>query len=168
MRNAWSKPPFKLMSFLMPLIVISMGFGMSAVLHEFSMLLLVAIAILVTEYLAISMVMRKRMKDTWDSERRLYTNDVVDATNTLVEALRKAGYDPIKKERKTNRGWMTYDVGKGLNVTLIPTDRGVVGCVGPVTDASRRDVTAIEGLIDAVLAQPIKPRHEPGEGPLDG
>jgi len=151
MRNAWFKPRFNLMLVLMPTIFIVIGLVMTFAVHEVLIYTLVGLTIIVVEFLAIGLIMRQRMRDTWESERRLYTNNIVDATNALLEALRKAGYSPVRREQRSFRSWMTYDVGKGLNVTLIPTDRGVAGCVGPVHNENRRDVEALKQLIDTAL-----------------
>ncbi len=148
MRDGWHNPHFDL-AYLMLLVALVPLLLERFVLHDPVTPGLIVASVIWAPVL----MMRWTMRERWHSEVRAFTDETGEAMAVVVDALKKGGYSPVTRELGTLETVWTTDVRGGLNVKFEDAGREVVIYVGPVTDDTRRDVTAIEGLIDASLSQ---------------
>ena len=160
MGPGWFRPSIYMMLTLLPVGYVVLILAYSFVFHGALWLLLVLLALLLSHPAMIWFIKRVRLKDIWASERKLFPAGILDEVPMLIDELRKAGLEPARRERPPDPTWATIDVGKGLNVTLVPFERGVWVCVGPVRYDTRRETEHLERLIDAVLAPGLRSSEE--------
>ena len=153
MRDGWRNPHFNvaylfILVGLVPLLLerFFLHDSVTTGLH-------VAFVLWAIVFIAPILVMRWTMRERWHSEVRAFTDETGEAMAVVVDALKKGGYSPVTRELGTLETVWTTDVRGGLNVKFEDAGKEVVIYVGPVTDESRRDVTAIERLIDVTLSQ---------------
>ena len=153
MRDGWRDPHFNLAYLLLLVGLVPLPLERYILHDPVTTGLYVASVLWALVFIAPILVMRWTMRERWHSEYRAFTADTGDAMAVVEDALRKGGYAPVAREQGTLETVWTTDVRGGLNVKFESAGDKVVIYVGPVTDESRRDVTAIEGLIDVALSQ---------------
>ena len=153
MRDGWHNPHFNLAYLALIIALVPLPLEHFWLHNPLTPGLLVACVFFAALFIAPVLLMRWTMRERWNSEYRAFTADTGDAMAVVEDALKKGGYAPVPREQGTLETVWTTDVRGGLNVKFESAGDKVVIYVGPVTDESRRDVTAIKGLIDVALSQ---------------
>jgi len=163
MMEGWHRPMIRRVAVAVMAIMLALVPIETFFLGASSRVMVVCLLLLLPTLLIPILLSWHWMRDIWSSEYRVFLAKGAGFSPLPVieEALRAGGLNPVRREQRHYKNWMTLDVGRALNVTLVPTFAGYVAYVGPVRDDMRRDIDRIERAVDTAMESFGRGRERP-------